>query len=241
MFRQAIDPEVCRRVARNFWRHRMLRRRHDTVPAYVLGTFHYRRPLGEYLDEAAAYRDAIHEVFDGCDNLFEHVMSRSIASTLAGDGVEMRVAAHEGRMASEFVVRSWSGPGQFSLEPHEDGAQLTCALQRGFEIQRVAPSPVVAINMCLENPGAGELHYWNIEPDAEGRARLGLQETGYPYPLELLNGIDKLVVPIQAGDLYFFNGKHIHAVGAQQSATGYRSTLSALMGFTEPQTVIYWS
>ena len=239
-FRGAIDPAVCDRVAQNFWRHSKRRRRNDDVPAYFLGTYHYRRPLDEYFDEATAHRDALREVFDGCDNVFDGVMS-SVASVLAEEGVAMRVAAHEGRRASEFVMRSWCGPGRFSLEPHEDGAQLTCALQRGFEIQQVVTSPVVAVNMCLENPGAGELHYWNIEPDAASRRRLGLQETGYPYPLETLEGIDKLVVPIQAGDVYFFNGHHIHAVAAQDSATGYRSTISSLMGFADPRTVIYWS
>ena len=240
LFRRAIDPAVCHRIAQNFWLHPMRRRRHDNVPAYFLGTYHYRKPLDEYFDEAAAHHDALREVFDGCDNVFEGVMS-SVASVLAEDGVVMRVAEHEGRSASEFVMRSWCGPGRFSLEPHEDGAQLTFALQRDFEIQRVATSPVVAINMCLENPGAGELHYWNIEPDAESRGRLGLQETGYPYPLEALEGMDKLVIPVHPGDVYFFNGRHVHAVAALESLVGYRSTISSLMGFVDRRTVIYWS
>jgi hypothetical protein len=240
LFHRALDPAVCHRVAQNFWRHPKRRRRHDNVPAYFLGTYHYLKPLDEYFDDVTAQRDALHEVFDGCENVFSGLMS-SIASVLAEDDVALRVAEHEGRRASEFVMRSWCGPGQFSLKPHEDGAQLTCATQRGFEIQQVATSPVVAINMCLENPGAGELHYWNIEPDAESRGRLGLQETGYPYPLEALGGIDKLVIPIHPGDVYFFNGQHVHAVAAQESDGGYRSTISSLMGFADPRTVIYWS
>jgi hypothetical protein len=240
LFHGAIDPAACRQVAQNFWRHRKRRRRRDNVPAYFLGTYHYRKPLDEYFEEVTAHRDALREVFDGCENFYDRVMS-SVGSVLAEDGVAMRVAAHAGRTASEFVMRSWCGRGRFSLEPHEDGAQLTSALQRGFEIQRVATSPVVAVNMCLENPGAGELHYWNIEPDAESRGRLGLQETGYPYPLETLDGTDKLVIPIHPGDVYFFNGRHIHAVAAQDDAAGYRSTISSLMGFADPRTVIYWS
>jgi hypothetical protein len=239
LFRGAIDPDVCRRVARNFRDHPRLRRRSDDVPAYFLGTYHYRKPLALYLDEAAAFRDTMHDVFDGCDNVFRRVMS-SVTSALAAEAITFRVAGHEGAAASEFVMRSWSGSGQFSLEPHDDAAQLTHPLQRGFEIQRVA-APLVAFNMCLENPGAGELHFWNIVPDEATRVRLGLQETGYPYPLDVLKGIDRLVVPIHAGDIYFFNGKHVHAVGAQAEATGYRSTISGLMGFLDPRTVIYWS
>jgi hypothetical protein len=94
--------------------------------------------------------------------------------------------------------------------------------------------------MCLENAGAGELHYWNIVPDAETRARLGLEETGYPYPVESLEGIEKLVVQIRPGDIYCFSGRQVHAVAAPE-ADGYRSTISYLMGFRDPKTVIYWS
>ena len=240
VFRNVIDAAVCRHIAENFRNHPRLRKRADDVPAYFLGTYHYRKPLTQYLSEAATFRDTMHDVFDGCDNVFERVMS-SISSRLAASGVTMRVAAHNDEPASEFVMRSWSGVGQYSLEPHDDGAQLTAAQQRGFEIQRLGDSAVVAFNMCLENPGGGELHFWNLIPDDATRERLGLQETGYPYPIEVLQGIDKLVIPVRAGDVYFFNGKHIHAVAAQQDAAGFRSTISGLMGFVDPRTVIYWS
>lgn len=240
MFRGAVEPQVCARVAENFSHHPQLRIRNDEAQARFLGTFHYQKTMPVYLDEAATFRDTMHHVFDGCDNAFQHVMS-SLGAALAPDGVTVRVASHEGRDASEFVMRSWSGEGQFSLEPHDDCAQLNDERQRGFEIQRVAAGPAVAFNLCLQTPGAGELHYWNLEPDDAMRQRLGLQDTGYPYPLEVLEGIDKVVVPVRAGDLYFFNGKLIHAVAAQDKATGYRSTISGLMGFCDPQTVIYWS
>ena len=239
LFHGAIDQDVCARVARNFRDHPRLRARNDDVPAYFLGTYHYRKPLALYLEEAAAFRDTMHDVFDGCENVFQRVMS-AVTSALAADGVTLRVAQHEGAAGSEFVMRSWSGAGQFSLAPHDDAAQLSHPLQRGFEIQSVA-GPLVAFNMCLETPGAGELHYWNIVPDEATRVRLGLQETGYPYPLDVLEGIDRLIVPIQAGDIYFFNGKNVHAVGPQRNASGYRSTISGLMGVLDKQTVIYWS
>ena len=239
MFRNAISPETCRRIADNFRNHPRLRRRGDAVPAFVLGTFHYRKPLAQYLDEAESFRETMHDVFDGSTNLFANVFG-AVKTALAADDVQLRVAEHEGRRASEFVMRSWSGAGQFSLEPHEDGSQLTDRLQRGFEIQRIA-GPATAFNMCLENPGAGELHYWDLIPAEATRVRLGLQETGYPYPLDILDGVPKVVVPVHAGDIYFFNGKRIHAVAAQDGITGYRSTISGLMGFVDPSTVVYWS
>lgn len=239
MFRNAIAPDTCARIADNFRNHLRLRQRGDAVPAYVLGTFHYRKPLAQYLEEAASFRETMHDVFDGSVNVFEEVFG-AITAALAAENVQLRVAEHDGRQASEFVMRSWSGSGRFSLEPHEDGSQLTDRLQHGFEIQRVT-GPATAFNMCLENPGAGELHYWDLVPDHDTRVRLGLEETGYPYPLEIVDGVEKIVVPVRAGDIYFFNGKRIHAVAAQDGVTGYRSTISGLMGFVDPATVAYWS
>jgi len=240
VFRGVIDPTLCRNIAQNFWTHPQRRQRGDNVAAFFLGTFHYRKPLLEYLDEAAVYHDTLHDVFRGCANIFQNVIE-SVGSLLAKNAIAMRVAAHGGRAASEFVVRSWAGTGAFALEPHEDGAQLQDVQQHGFEIQKVGASPVVAINMCLETPGGGELHYWNIEPDDATRERLGLQDSGYPYPLDALTGFEKLSVPIHSGDVYMFNSKLVHAVAAQATSSGYRSTISSMMGFADPTTVIYWS
>lgn len=239
IFRHAIAPDTCRQIADNFRHHPRLRRRGDGVPAYVLGAFHYRKPLAEYLDEAETFRETIHDVFEGGVNLFEEIFG-AVKAALAAEQTQLRVAEYKGRQASEFVMRSWSGAGQFSLEPHEDGSQLTDRLQRGFEIQRIT-GPATAFNICLENPGAGELHYWDLIPDDAMRVRLGLEETGYPYPLDVVDGVPKVVVPVRAGDIYFFNGKRIHAVAAQDGVTGYRLTISGLMGFVGPSTVVYWS
>lgn len=240
IFRGIISADVCRQIAANFWKHPCLRTREDNVPASFLGTYHYGKTTDAYLAEADLYRAVLPDIFDGCDNIFAQVMT-AVGATLAAGGVTLRPAAHEGRVGSEFVMRSWAGQGRFSLEPHEDSAQLRSRLQDGFEIQRVAWSPAVAVNMCVENPSAGELHYWNVEPDDATRERLGIAETGYPYPLESLEGIEKVVVPIHPGDVYCFNGKLVHAVASTDKAAGHRSTISYLMGVRDPQTVIYWS
>ena len=36
-------------------------------------------------------------------------------------------------------------------------------------------------------------------------------------------------------------GACLNAVAAQDGITGYRSTISGLMGFVDPSTVVYWS
>jgi hypothetical protein len=239
--RGAIGDVACRHIAANFWRHPRRRQREDNVPAFFLGTYHYGKTLDAYFDEADRFRDVRREIFAGTEDVFGQVTD-PLGARLAEGGVTLRVAHHQGRDASPFVVRSWSGSGEFALEPHDDGAQLLCALQRGFEIQQVAHAPAaVAVNVCVENDGEGHLYYWNLEPDAADRALYGLEETGYPYPPQAVEGVQRLVVPIHRGDVYCFNGKHLHAVSGHGGGDGFRSTISWLMGFSDPQTVIYWS
>ncbi len=241
IFRQAMDSALCQRICDNFWKHPQKRQRGDAVPAYYLGTYHYAKDLSLYLDEAAATSAAVHDVFDGGRNVFDELMAE-VRAELASSGVGLRVARHQGRDAGEFVIRSWSGGGKFALAAHDDAAQLSAKQQAGFEIQDVARNPLAAVNMCLQNGAAGgNLVYWNIEPDSNTRRALGLEETGYPYQAEWLDKFDRIDLPVHAGDIYFFNGKLIHAVQAQANPGEYRSTISFLMGFRDPQTAIYWT
>ncbi len=241
IFRGVMDPALCQRICDNFWKHPQRRQRGDAVPAYYLGTYHYAKDLSVYFDEVEATSDAVHEVFDGGRNVFSELMV-DVRAELARAGVDLRVAAHEGRSACEFVIRSWSGGGKFALAAHDDAAQLSAKKQAGFEIQQVAASPLAAVNMCLQNGAAGgQLVYWNIEPDDDTRRALGLEETGYPYQAEWLEDFDRIDLPVHAGDIYFFNGKLIHAVQAQAQPGEFRSTISFLMGFKDPKTAIYWS
>jgi hypothetical protein len=241
IFRGVMDPALCRRVCENFWTHPQLRRRGDAVPAYYLGTYHYAKKLPVYLDEAAATRAAIHDVFEGGRNVLAELIN-GVRAELARSGVTLRVAQHEGRPGGEFVVRSWSGGGELALAAHDDAAQLTTESQAGFEIQRVGRNVLAAVNLCLQNgERGGELVYWNIEPDIATRRAVGLEETGYPYRAEWLDGFERIELSVRAGDVYLFNGKLIHAVRAQALAGEFRSTVSFLMGFKDPATVIYWA
>ncbi|HVC19684.1 MAG TPA: hypothetical protein VNE16_06380 [Vicinamibacterales bacterium] len=239
-FKQIVDHQVSQQVARNFWAHPHLQTRNDDVPAWVLGTYHYGRPLGTYLDLAQGVRQSLRDVFAGSRDVFHEVMG-ALGAHLQARGVTLRVARHGDREASPFVMRSWRGAGTFALEPHDDGAQLRQQAQAGFEIQAITEAPVVAMNICLENDGDGQLHYWNVEPNEADRRAFGVEETGYPYPLRALDGVPKLVVPVERGDVYFFNGRFVHAVQALGTGHGYRSTISCLLGFRDPETVIYWA
>jgi hypothetical protein len=240
IFRGAIPRADCERVRQNFWASPLLRKRGDAVPAHYLGTYHYGKELDRYFREAEETRAALTAIFAGTDNIFTRIMG-GVADTLKAEGVAMRVAEQGGRRAGEFVMRSWTGTGSFALAAHDDGAQMTDRRQAGFEIQSLAQGPFAAVNLCLENGEGGELVCWNLQPDAATRRALGVEETGYPYPVELLGGFDKIELPIRTGDAYFFNGQLVHAVRASARPGDHRSTISLLMGFKDPKTVIYWT
>jgi carrier-protein-independent halogenase WelO5-like protein len=241
IFRGVMEPGLCERIAENFWKHPQRRQRGDSVPAHYLGTYHYAKSLQKYLDEAAATRAAVRDVFEGGRNVFDELMNE-VRAELARSGVTLRVAQHEGRSAGELVVRSWSGGSRYALAAHEDAGQLRAKNQAGFEIQQLGSIPLAAANMCLQNgEDGGQLVYWNIEPDVVTRRALGLEETGYPYQAECLAGFQRIDLPVHAGDIYFFNSRLIHAVKAQAHADEFRSTISLLMGFKDASTAIYWT
>ncbi|HSS78759.1 MAG TPA: hypothetical protein VLV54_18715 [Thermoanaerobaculia bacterium] len=241
IFRKLITPDICQQIVANFWASSALRKRTDAVPASYVGTFHYGKALETYLLESESTREGVGRLFEGTKNVVQKLLGE-LGEQLKKEEVDLRLARYQGRSAGAMLVRSWQNDGKFSLNPHEDGAQLRTTLQAGFEIEKVAAYSPVAANFCLANSeSGGELHFWNWKPTDDDRRRLGLLETGYPYPPELLENIDRMVIPIRTGDAYFFNGGHIHAVGTKASSGSLRLTISFLMGFSDPNTVIYWT
>jgi len=239
IFRGLIPPQVCDAISTNFWQNPSLRQREDGVPAFYVGTYHYQKELSDYFQEAAAARAVMAKLFDSTDNFIQAWLA-GFSGYLAVRGMALRPAADGRREAAAFIMRSWSGAGDFALKPHDDFAQMRDPRQAGFEIQEVCDHAVVAFNACIENGVGGSLCYWNLQPDDVLRSRLGLELTGYPYPLDVLETVPKLTIPIRRGDVYLFNGKNIHAVGPQSEHES-RLTISLLMGFKDPRTVIYWT
>jgi hypothetical protein len=240
IFRNLIPAFDRMTIAENFRHHPNLYKRGSDAPALYLGSYHYNKELDHYFSEAAFFDGLLDRVFEGTSNWYE-IMSNALRTTLAPRGSTLRMARHEGRQAARFVMREWTGAGEYALLPHEDEAQCRSPKQRGFEIQDAARNAIVAVNMCLENGNAGKLHYWNIIPDDASRDALGLTYTGSPYPLEPLHGIEKLVVEIRPGDVYCFNGKAVHAVESLAGPNDRRSTISYLMGKLDSGTVIQWT
>ncbi|MEV6766732.1 hypothetical protein AB0N16_40135 [Streptomyces sp. NPDC051105] len=240
MFRGMVDPETRKELARRFWASTHRKKRGTEAPGYYLGTYHYHKTTETYLEESEQIAPALDEVLDVPGDPTA-VFYGGLAEVLAPQGIEVRRARHGDRQACRGLLRSWHGQGEYALAPHEDLAQCTEPQQADFEIQKVAGRHVAALNICLENGDGGRLAYWNIQPDELSKRRLGLHYTGSPYPLESLAGTELTWIDVNPGDVYVFNGAHVHAVEPNTDPDLRRTTLAGILGFTDDSTVVSWT
>lgn len=242
LFRGVIRPEECDVIVNNFWKSPHLRQRSDGVPGDFVGTYHYKKALQDYLNESDYFNSVLPSIFSNTENIFQQILDM-MQIQLNATHHTVRPAKHGTQEACHFFMRSWPGQMQaeYALAPHDDGAQCTDKKQIGFEIQTTVHTPIVAANFCIENVGGGNLHYWNIQPDLATKKAMGIEETGYPYPPELLHEFEMIDLAVSAGDIYFFNGKNIHAVSSPKTQKSHRTTISCLMGKNQNQDIIYWT
>jgi len=240
VFRDIVPAALCAELAAGFWASPARRTRGADAPGHYVGAYHYHKTTAGYLDETAAVKSALDEILDVPGNPLA-ALHEGLSRVLGDSGVEFRLARHEGREACRATLRSWQGKAQYALDPHEDYGQCTEPRQADFEIQRVVDHQVVAVNMCLQNGAGGRLVVWNIRPDKASRHRLGLHYTGSPYPTEYLDGIEPMWLDVHPGDVYVFNGSHVHAVEPGTDSALDRITLSAMLGFIDDRTVVSWT
>jgi hypothetical protein len=236
IFRDVIPVAAQKELAARFWSSPALHRR-TGEPSFHVGSYHWNKPVDTYLSETAEVAGQVMDVLDVPDSPW-HWFRGALGTELARHGAALRLAQMNGATACPALIRAWNKEGEFSLEPHEDEAQCRDPRQAGFEVQQVLGYEVCAVNMCVEHEEGGRLVLWNIRPDDESRRRLGIEHTGFSYPARLLDGIEELRVDIGPGDVYVFNGRHVHAV---DSTVGNRTAVSFLIGFTDDRTVVTWT
>jgi hypothetical protein len=243
IFRGVIDRNASRELVRRFWESPIRKKREgevcESVGSYV-GAFHYHKPTRQYLDESAAVADDLAKMLDipgEPSRWFRDV----VGERLQREGITFRLSAKDGHSGCPLLIRHWGAPGEYALQPHDDVSQCRWPEQADFEIQRTVDRPVCAVNMCLENrEEGGRLVLWNVIPDDASKARLGLYLSGSPYPTAVLAGIEAIRLEVSQGDIYVFNGAHVHGVEASP-AGARRTTLAWNMGMCDEKTLVSWT
>lgn len=236
-----VPLHVCQQIVANFWASpgRVARygEGEDGVEAYLIGASHYGKPTRTYLEEVVACKNDVEDLYDGTINpvaAFREMVA-------AAGGMTVRAASLDGLPAGDSKAIYWNNVGTFLLEPHDDLAQVRDPIQADFEIQQV--NRVMAVNIYAAVPeSAGQVRIWNVEPDDETRAELGLNDVGFPYPAELLDEYPAITLAVQTGDLCIINGNLVHAVVRGNTPSPQsRLLLTCFTGLNLRNELIWWT
>ncbi len=188
-----------------------------------IGATQFQRNGEEYMRETARHLPHVIDLFSALDaeTVRRLFLDSALEEAFRKRGKLFRQARHMGGQANFATTRKWLDNGAMALHPHEDTAQLAQGAEDGFEI---GPGPhTIAANLCIADDAEGSATVlWNHRPDEPTRRAMGLEKTGYPYPIDYADQFDKVKVNIRRGDLYFMNASYLH--GVENSPTNYRIT-----------------
>lgn len=243
--RDFVPSSACRQIVENFWASparvpRATGYGEDGVEGWFIGASHIEKTTLEYLESARDFEEAVQGLYAGTLNPV--AAFREALATGSGRTVNVRPARFNGLSAGDSKAVYWNNTGHFLLEPHEDYAQTKDPAQKGFEIQQA--KRVMALNLYAEvPPNSGQLQLWNVEPDDDTRASLGLTYSGFPYPAELLRDFPSLIIPVETGDLCVINGNLLHAVlrGDTTASPKKRLLMTCFMTLTDNHELIWWT
>lgn len=210
------------------------------VKTHQIGATQFSKSGSEYSRSILESSTITLGMFDLVDEdvIEDCFLTRSLEQLFLKEGMHFGPARYKNSWAAFATMRRWLDNGRMALLPHEDKAQLKFAYKDDFEIKNV--DIVLAYNACLERSGlGGELKVWNLEPDESLRNDLGVSDTGYPYPLEMLESVSCISVKLNPGDVYFLNANNLH--GVTSMVNGQRLTAGRFLGATSGSKVIYWT
>jgi hypothetical protein len=239
VFKEVLPESFCASIANRFLEYGY-EERADGVPGLHVGSFHYGKSMGDYIEKSR-----------GAEQIFKTQFGASYAQLLEIHdifekelslvGVKYRVAKYENSSAGQIVLRSWSGDGEYAVLPHEDMAQLMDPLQSGFEIQKVAytGNRAISVNMCFASDSkSGQVQVWDLKPKQFHRRKFNVESTGYPYPASLIENVECVEYAPKVGDIYCINGEYLHAV---KRSSGFRLAGAFCFGRVSPSEVLYWT
>ncbi|MER9507714.1 MULTISPECIES: hypothetical protein [unclassified Mesorhizobium] len=238
--RQAFSPEIAEEITANFSGSPGLKERKDGVPGQYVGASHYRKDAATYFAEAETARPYVDALFE---NLVDPVRALfdALKRDLRKQGIELRLARSEHGQANVSRALSWSGSGTFSLDPHDDVAQVLCA-GNDYELSAVAHNTVAALNFYPSMPEeGGNLRLWSHKPTVKDRKSQGVETTGYPYSAAYLEGVPCRDFQLRAGDIGLIDGGFVHGVTGQSGNGKRRLVLNSFFGFARPDLVLWWT
>lgn len=242
--RDAVRVESCRQLLHAFDRQLSVRgstRENDGfVKAHQIGATQFSKSGSEYSQSVLQSSNITLEMFGLVDEgvVEDCFLTRRLEQLFLKEGIHFGPARYKNSWAAFATMRRWLDNGCMALLPHEDKAQLEFARKDNFEIKQA--DIVLAYNVCLEKSGlGGDLKVWNLEPDESLRSDLGVSETGYPYPLEMLESVGCISVELNPGDVYFLNANNLH--GVTSMVGGQRLTAGRFLGATSGSKVVYWT
>ncbi|TIX46204.1 MAG: hypothetical protein E5V36_02480 [Mesorhizobium sp.] len=238
--KQAFSTEVAEEITTNFIGSSGLRERKDGVPGQYVGASHYRKDAATYFTDAENARPYVDALFK---NLVDPVRAVFVAlkRELHNQGIELRLARSEHGQANVCRGLSWSGTGTFSLDPHDDVAQV---LRAGddYELSAVAHNTVAALNLYPSMPEeGGNLKLWSHKPTVADRISQGVETTGYPYSAAYLEAVPCREFELKTGDIALIDGGFVHGVTGQSGDGKRRLVLNCFFGFARPDLVLWWT
>ncbi|MER9975782.1 hypothetical protein [Mesorhizobium sp. M0085] len=238
--KQAFSTEIAEEITANFSGSPCLKERKDGVPGQYVGASHYRKDAATYFAEAETARPYVDALFE---NLVDPVRALfdALKRELRKQGIELRLARSEHGQANVCRALSWSGSGTFSLDPHDDVAQVLCA-GNDYELSAVAHNAVAALNFYPSMPEeGGNLRLWSHKPTVADRKSQGVETTGYPYSAAYLQGVPCREFRLKAGDIAIIDGGFVHGVTGQSGNGRRRLVLNSFFGFARPDLVLWWT
>ncbi|RWQ27994.1 hypothetical protein [Mesorhizobium sp.] len=238
--KQAFSTEVAEEITTNFIGSSGLRERKDGVPGQYVGASHYRKDAATYFADAENARPYVDALFK---NLVDPVRAvfGALKRELHNQGIELRLARSEHGQANVCRGLSWSGTGTFSLDPHDDVAQV---LRAGddYELSAVAHNTVAALNLYPSMPEqGGNLKLWSHKPTVADRISQGVETTGYPYSAAYLEAVPCREFELKTGDIALIDGGFVHGVTGQSGDGKRRLVLNCFFGFARPDLVLWWT
>jgi hypothetical protein len=237
LIKQVMSAENCALIENNFFNSEDRQRRPDTVPGYILGATHYGKYPDEYFQQCASSQEALNRFFEDAPDpirMVHEAIAQSVKRPVRPSRFGDQQALHA--RIVEWLPKT-SVQDDFLLLPHEDFSQVNCDRNEKWELRHARK--IMAINFYASSlGGAGCLRIYDYIPDIATRDELNLQGSGYPYPVDLLQGRSYVELAVETGDLAVINGKHIHAV---TSCPSRRVVVNSFLTLTPENEYVYWT